>query len=304
MIKKILKVLIPSIILLFLISSASKDLDLIFETLTQVDVKFLFLSLPFFLLIYPQGGYCWYIVLKKMNFKNDPVIVISIWIISNTSRYIPGTIWQYLGRFALAEEKLKLSKTQITTSMILEIYFVLIAAIVSSVFAISKLKSKTYLEVLLFGVLIFFIIIFIPSFIKFFSQKIPFVKKYQLEKIIPLINIKDYFKLLPTFILNFFLNGFALYFLVLSLNMDLNPLLIFTLTSFYAISWLLGFLSFFSPGGLGVTEASLAFLLSTIIPLPIATIIALLFRLILTLSEILVFVLFLNVNTIKAKINK
>ena|SRR3989344_463090 len=127
------------------------------------------------------------------------------------------------------------------------------------------------------------------------------MKKYKLEKIIPLINIKDYFRLLPTFILNFFLNGFALYFIILSLNIDLNPLFIFTLTSFYAISWLVGFLSFFSPGGLGVTEASLAFLLSTLIPLPIATTIALLFRLILTLSEILIFVLFLNLNTIRTK---
>jgi len=58
------------------------------------------------------------------------------------------------------------------------------------------------------------------------------------------------------------------------------------LTSAFAFSYIIGFLSIFVPGGLGVREGLLVFYLSIYFPLPVATLIALLSRLWITAVEI------------------
>jgi uncharacterized membrane protein YbhN (UPF0104 family) len=59
----------------------------------------------------------------------------------------------------------------------------------------------------------------------------------------------------------------------------------------YSISWILGFLVLISPGGLGVREGLLAFFLKFAIPTPIATLMALISRIWITIGEVLFLVL-------------
>ena len=58
------------------------------------------------------------------------------------------------------------------------------------------------------------------------------------------------------------------------------------LTSIFAFSYIIGFLSIFVPGGLGVREGILVYYLSSYFPLPVATLIALLSRLWMTAVEL------------------
>jgi len=58
-----------------------------------------------------------------------------------------------------------------------------------------------------------------------------------------------------------------------------------THTAFFALAWVLGFLSFLTPGGLGVREGVLALLLGTIYPLEIAIAVSLISRLAWSLGE-------------------
>lgn len=69
----------------------------------------------------------------------------------------------------------------------------------------------------------------------------------------------------------------------------------------YTASWIIGYVTFFAPSGLGVQDVSIAALLSVFVPLPIASAIAILFRIILTLTELLT-VLIVFWLTKKAKI--
>jgi hypothetical protein len=54
----------------------------------------------------------------------------------------------------------------------------------------------------------------------------------------------------------------------------------------YSLAWVAGFLVFLTPGGLGIREAVIALLLSPFLPLPVATLIALLARVWWLLAEI------------------
>ena len=58
------------------------------------------------------------------------------------------------------------------------------------------------------------------------------------------------------------------------------------LAGIYSISWLTGFLSILVPGGLGVRDGVQAYLLSFLVPAPVAVAIALLQRLWLTVGDV------------------
>ena len=58
------------------------------------------------------------------------------------------------------------------------------------------------------------------------------------------------------------------------------------LTACYAFAWIVGFLSFLTPGGLGIREGLLGLLLANYMPIPQATLIALLSRVWMLSAEI------------------
>ena len=58
------------------------------------------------------------------------------------------------------------------------------------------------------------------------------------------------------------------------------------LTACFALAWVIGFLSFLTPGGLGVREGLLSLLLSSYMPAPQATLIALICRVWMLSAEI------------------
>lgn len=59
-----------------------------------------------------------------------------------------------------------------------------------------------------------------------------------------------------------------------------------------SLAWLAGYLSFFTPSGLGVRESVLAALLALVYPLPVAIVASLVFRLVSTLGELLAVLVF------------
>lgn len=60
-------------------------------------------------------------------------------------------------------------------------------------------------------------------------------------------------------------------------------------TGAFSGAMVLGFLAVIVPGGLGVREGVLVFLLSSSMPLPVTTLVALLYRLWFTLVEVVLF---------------
>ena len=82
------------------------------------------------------------------------------------------------------------------------------------------------------------------------------------------------------------------------LNFRINHILV--MGGLCAFSWAVGFLSFFSPGGVGITEITLSYLLSFFMPQLLASSVAILYRFLLTISELLLFTIALKIpNKIK-----
>lgn len=301
---RILKFVVPFGLLLYLFFLVFKDWNIAYKYIQDLNFFYLLLSLPFFLIIYPEGAYCWFVILKFLKIKVSLINVLSVWVVSNTIRYIPGSVWQYLSRVFLSKNILKISKTDATASTILEIFFVLSGAVITSFFTLSVLKVFDARITYLLSSLIFIVLLFYSRVLRFFLYLLSKISKRSINIDSYEISFNDSLKITPFFVLNFIINGLAMYLLILSFNFELEVIHIFTLSGFYSLAWLLGYISFFSPGGLGITEVSLTYLLSLLIPIELSPIIAVFYRLLLTLAELTVFIFILSQREFKEKIFK
>ncbi|NJP06510.1 MAG: hypothetical protein HC837_13240 [Chloroflexaceae bacterium] len=94
--------------------------------------------------------------------------------------------------------------------------------------------------------------------------------------------------LLPGYAAGWTICGLSLYLLIWSVY----PLPLTSLPQvmgMFSLAWALGFLSFITPSGLGVREGVLSYLLSLLIPVPMALLLALMARVWLTVAELLCF---------------
>lgn len=293
----LLKKIIPLaliIILLRNIFSSGYGLTLSKE---YINIAPLLLAIPLVLLIYPEAAFAYRLILLKMGLDVKISKAIKLWIIANTSRYIPGTIWQYIGRVELFKKEAEVERASTIQALFIEILLILISSVTVSLLALPVLSYKYPWSR--------FLVILLPISISLFNPRISNYAINFINKIIKKVNYRmktsleyrDLVALLPAFILNFFINGVVIYLLINFLNPLGHPFLIVSISGMYAFSWLIGYLAVFSPGGLGVTEVSLAYLLSLLIPLSTASLVAILYRLLLTISELIVFIIALRVKS-------
>lgn len=80
--------------------------------------------------------------------------------------------------------------------------------------------------------------------------------------------------------------GTGFYLLVASVQAVPFPMWL-TLTSAFSMAWVVGFLAFLTPSGLGVREGALALLLAPLLPAPLPVVVALLARLWWTIAELI-----------------
>lgn len=291
--KNIFKVLIPILLLAFLLRNVVTNWAQFENYLLNLDVLPLILSFMVMLIIYPEAAFSWYLLIR--NDKIKLAKATRVWVISISSRYIPGTLWQYLGRIELAKSDLNISRKKTIISLIQEIFLSVLAACFVSLFALEFIIPSTQIKYLLF----FFLVAGGVMLIPFVSGKILKIllkiTKRKVDGEFAVSNNVNLLLPLPFFVFNFILNGLGLLLIQYAFlhNMDLNLL---TISGIYAFSWLIGYFTLIAPGGLGVTEVSLAYFLSIYaqIPLSVASGIALVFRFVLTLAEMAVFLFLLS----------
>jgi hypothetical protein len=76
------------------------------------------------------------------------------------------------------------------------------------------------------------------------------------------------------------------FYLMINAIVALKIQFLLVVSGMFAVSWALGFLSFFTPGGIGVREGILTLLLSLLFPTGIAIVITIIWRIQITLVEI------------------
>jgi hypothetical protein len=229
---------------------------------------------------------CWAILLRQITgdkVQGSLLATMRVWLLSMSTRYIPGNIWHILSRVALAGS-LKVSKTQVLTSATVEQLLTLLGA-VTLAGATLPFWNTTGVEQTWFLLVPAGLIFMHPRVLGFALSWA--AVRFQRPTLVWSYRYHEVLVFLLAYCGATFFAGCALVTLVWGLSavtLGDMPLLI----GAAALSWTAGYLSLLTPSGLGVREAVLVALLAISYPLPVAIISSLLFRVVLTAGEFLV----------------
>ena len=228
---------------------------------------------------------------KYVSFRD----AFTLFHLANITRYLPGRIWGVVRLLSLSKQ-FGVSKTATASSLTLHVG---IETALGGLIALSLLfleHSRLTVENVLEKVeeqtlLLTLALIGVIAGLVFLTPKLATYTRAFLKKIqdtgAPLLeNPRLWFKIILSHVLLWCCQGIAFFFFVKSLASvrwaDAGILI-----ASFAFAWIVGFLSFLTPGGLGIREGLLGLLLARFMPTPRATLVALLCRLWMLSAEIL-----------------
>ena len=239
--------------------------------------------------IYLKKGRSSFLVLRALGNRIGYIQSIRIWLLSNASRFIPGVVWQYGGRIYLSSGAGIPAGTTFT-ALLIELVFLITIVLIIVLTAFSFWNYPR--DIKFFQIAVLILPIFIALILLLNNQrvitKIASIYKRITGKEGEVTNFKFSIYWIPillvSYLLQFIFAGSVLFFLVkLAVNLDWN--LYATFIGIFAGSWLIGYITVIAPAGLGVQEISIATMLSLYMPFPVASMIAILFRVVLLLTE-------------------
>ena len=217
----------------------------------------------------------WSLLIRRLRVRLSLRKGFKFWALSQLGSYLPGKLWYALGRaYLCAKENIEKSTT--IASVLLEAALIVIAAGFVFLLALPFMMSDhpvsliPYLSVIPVGLLI----IHPFPFGKVFNFLIRRLKGAEVEFSLSYLQMLCFMGLYLTLWL---LCGLAFFLFVNSIHRVGWDKFI-PITGTFAAAWIVGFLSFIAPGGLGVREGVLSVLLASYIPAPIAIVVALLSR--------------------------
>lgn len=228
----------------------------------------------------------WMKVLSELNERMSFTESFSIFYVSQLGKYVPGKLWTYLMQIYMAEKK-GISKEKTFISSVL---FQLISMGTTVVtFVVSLLFWDNFnfsLRVIIVGLFLILILVIIWSgFLNVMTNFI--LNKVLKQKIVVNLSNMTIIHVILILMASWIAYGVAYYHFINSFY-PISVISSIQFSGIYAISWLIGYLSFLTPGGLGIREGIQAYLLSFFLPLPISIIISLACRIWITAGEIAV----------------
>ena len=260
------------------------------SSLIRIAPVYILLSFALLFLHYLFKYYNWYLITKFNNCNLNLKETIFTKSISEVGKYIPGKIWIYLYLLKVYRSN-NISNGQVVICA----YYEFIISIFSIIFYIlyCLLWNPSFLDINMFLddqliILIFVIMLIIvqPKIlnsilrIRFIRRRVSLIVDLSFSHIIFLIHL---------YVINIFIFSLSVYSLTYSLYPDINTFLIFYLGFAYYLASLIGFISIFSPAGLGVREASFIYFLFNLLPQSIIGIVSLLLRFSLLIVEFSLF---------------
>jgi len=248
----------------------------------NIDYRYLLASSAIYPVSFLLIASVWSLVIGRLGGFSDYRGNLQIYCYSGLAKYIPGTFWYVLGR-AYFYEKKGVAKSLTALGSLWELALAAFSGLVV------YLPLMIYSRQVYSGPLNYLLLLLVPlGFVVLYPSGFSAALKYVLKKQadnISLIRRRDSLAWIALYALAWLLGGLAFY---LQVNMIFPVPLAHlpAVASFLVISGVISHLAFFIPAGLGIREVSLSLLLSTFVPLGIAVVIALIFRLWMTLSEV------------------
>lgn len=246
------------------------------SNIQNLNLSLLFSGITSFILFYFTRSYIWHI-LVKMHSKDISYRKSSyLWAISELKRYIPGNVWGFLGRTLLFSD-LGITKKEVGKLILVEAGLFVVGAAVISLLSLPFIGRYLFSQVTAYQPLIIILVFLLVAFYVFCKKPIKIFMDFQ-------SNIKMQLVFLSTIAV--FFSGLGYYF-VISAFILLHPQLIFQLTGFFVLSFVIGALSFLTPAGFGVREGLMIGGLSKIITVTQSAFGVLFARVVLIFSELL-----------------
>jgi uncharacterized membrane protein YbhN (UPF0104 family) len=291
--KRVLQVGLPVIILALFVYQVKKNWAELTAYTFQLNPWLLALAFLGFMLQEMSYGLIWRTILIRLGSSLGLRTCLRIYLAAEFVRYIPGNVWHVLTRI-LWVGKYGVSRPIAFASMAIELITKLAAGIL--VFSVSLLFWQDFgkLGSLLHGSLldILGIAIIIALFIGLHPRILNGVLNWALlrmkrEPIQLTLRYSDILFITLAWCVSWIVAGTAFYVLLLAL-WPAAPIVAWPICiGIYAIAWDIGFVSFITPSGLGIREAAIVALFALALPLPtgLASVIALLSRLVSTIAE-------------------
>lgn len=247
------------------------------------------------------GTVTWWITLSILGYTVPWVEAAGIHLKSNLAKYIPGYGWQLFGKVYLTTQ-IGISLKNAGYSLLLELAAILYYDFILAVI----LLPKIFIESLVGPQLASIAQIAMQIMGGVLAITFPIITNRIIEHWRPShagqnSRIKQIYLLSSIMLLTWLYNGVCFTYLARAfypISLSMSGLLIFTLT----LSFLIGFLVFIVPGSIGVREGVIVYLLSPLMGGPIAVILAVTYRIILTLSEIVGLLVYLVIKKISIKV--
>ena len=297
-IRQLLGFLIAIILLFFLIKSLVQTHTQLKDSNFQVQWQGFLLSFCLILLYWSAYLYPFSTLLSSIAQKR--IFFANAWLLfhlANITRYLPGRIWGFVRILSLSK-RFGLDKSAVGGSLILQVGIQLVLGGIISLMLLFSKQVRTTIQQILgefieipLGLLTSVGLCFTASI--FLSLTLSAYVRQFLKALwdigAPLFQKPFWHRWLNIFVSHILLwccQGLAFFFFVKSL-VPMEWVHIGVLIACYAFSWIVGFLSFLVPGGLGVREGLLSVLLSSYMSVFQATRVALFSRVWILSAEII-----------------
>lgn len=248
-------------------------------------------SMVFLTLHLIAAAWSWQLVCRRAGSRITFRQAFSIHFLAQVGKYVPGKVWGAVGKVGLSR-KVGMSSLQTGHALVLETLFIISACLIVSlpVVPIAAAELGLGVGVSVVAVTAAALVVMLTAHPGAFRRIISLARKLtgrDLDFEDP--GFASVIRLLPVYILVFLLQGVAFVYLARSFGMDL-PMIPGAFLMPTAVG--VGFLVLFSPGGLGIREVSLVWLLETALPgtdAGTASLVSLAARLWITLGEALAF---------------
>lgn len=222
---------------------------------------------------------------------------------SSLYKYIPGNVFQYIGRGSIVYQFKGINYSSVISSIIIETMCVVISSIiVSLIFCWNTVIDYLLKRINLLIVILAFIILIILLLIIFRYRIIQIIQKHKIiinsGLIIDIIFSILYF----SFIL--FIQGIMLTVIINQIDDTVLFKNMLTVIGIYSFSWLVGYLTPGASGGIGVRETLLCLVLGHYYPESIILISVVIFRILNIVSDLGAYLISLLMKNIKKNISK
>ncbi len=283
--KRVFQVIIIGIVFFFLARILYRDWNKI--STYDWDVNYYLLVFSFILMVVNSLviSLGWNLILRLLGAVVGYRKALKIYLLTELGKYIPGKIWTMVGKVYFLEKE-GVAGVKAATSVVVRLAIHVVSGLL--IFLVSLLfwtPAESVRRVyFLFFLLPLGLLFLHPSV---FGRTLNFALK-RLKR----DSIKFTLKYEHIILLIFFwcgwwvLTGISIYFLIVSIY-PLSSALLPAIIGICAITWLAGFFSFIVPAGLGIIEGMVVLLLSLYLPVYMATLIALLIRVLRTANNVL-----------------